>query len=155
MPSSFSIRRASAADAAAVRALARAAYAKWIPVVGREPLPMRADYERAVVEHLVDLMEEDGRLLALIETIVEPDHLLIENVAVDPAHQGRGLGEALLRHADDVARGLGLAEVRLYTNAAFASNVAFYARRGFEETGRTQAPATGTTVHMRKRLDAG
>ena len=37
------LRRAVADDAAAVRVLTREAYAKWVPVIGREPLPMRAD----------------------------------------------------------------------------------------------------------------
>lgn len=41
------LRRATAADAANVRALARAAYAKWVPLIGREPIPMTADYDRA------------------------------------------------------------------------------------------------------------
>lgn len=50
-------RRATATD---VRALARAAYAKWVPQIGREPKPMTADYDRAVAEHIIDLREEDG-----------------------------------------------------------------------------------------------
>ena len=33
----LTLRRAAAADAAAVRALTREAYAKWVPVIGREP----------------------------------------------------------------------------------------------------------------------
>jgi hypothetical protein len=38
-------------DAARVRDLTRAAYAKWVALIGREPLPMQADYQRAVAEH--------------------------------------------------------------------------------------------------------
>jgi hypothetical protein len=30
---------------------------------------MSADYDLAVVEHIIDLLEEDGQLLALIEVI--------------------------------------------------------------------------------------
>ena len=40
--------RATKGDADAVRSLVRSAYAKWIPVIGREPKPMGADYEHAV-----------------------------------------------------------------------------------------------------------
>ena len=64
-----SLRRAIISDAVRVRELSRAAYAKWVPLIGREPLPMAADYDRAVVEHIIDLLEENGQLLALIETI--------------------------------------------------------------------------------------
>jgi hypothetical protein len=34
------LRRAIAADAAAIRELTRQAYAKWVPIIGREPLPI-------------------------------------------------------------------------------------------------------------------
>ena len=34
------LRRATPRDAEAVRALTRAAYAKWVPLIGREPRPM-------------------------------------------------------------------------------------------------------------------
>jgi N-acetylglutamate synthase-like GNAT family acetyltransferase len=120
------LRRAASGDAKVVRELSRAAYAKWVPLIGREPLPMSADYDRAIAQHIIDLLEEGGRLLALIEMIPEKDHLLIENVAVRPDQQGNGCGDRLLRHAEGIARSLGLEEIRLYTNAAFTSNIAFY-----------------------------
>ena len=63
------LRRATSADVANVRALTRSAYAKWVPLIGREPTPMTADYDRAVQDHIIDLWEEGGRLLALIELI--------------------------------------------------------------------------------------
>ena len=146
------LRRATPADAKIVRELSRAAYAKWVPLIGREPLPMTADYDRAVVQHIIDLLEEGGQLLALIEMIPEKDHLLIQNIAVRPDQQGRGLGDRLLRHAEGIARSLGCNEMQLYTNAAFTSNVAFYAKRGYEEYRRGTIVAGSTTVFMRKRL---
>lgn len=146
------LRRATPADAEAVRALSRAAYAQWVPLIGREPKPMNADYDHAVRAHIVDLHEIDGVLEGLIEMIPEADHLLVENVAVRPGGQGRGLGAALMAHAETVARAMGFAEIRLYTNGAFASNVAFYERRGYEVTSREAFPAGGTIVFMRKRL---
>lgn len=146
------LRRATLADAAAARALTRSAYAQWVPLIGREPLPMRADFERAVAEHLVDLWEEEGELVALIETIPQPDHLLIENLAVRPDQQGRGRGVVLLHHAEALARSLGLSELRLYTNPLFGGNVAFYGRRGFEETERKEVVPGGVTVFMRRSL---
>ena len=152
MPQRLSLRRASPADALAVRALTRAAYAKWVPLVGREPLPMTADYDRAVVEHVIDLLEEDGNLRALIEMAPAEGHLLVVNIAVRPDQQGRGLGDKLLDHAERFARSLGLAEIRLYTNAMMASNLDFYGRRGYQEFRRgTVVPGT-VSVFMRKRI---
>ena len=155
MTGNLIVRRATAADATAVRALTRAAYAKWVPLIGREPLPMTADYARAISEHIVELLEDHGKLVGIVELMAGDGHLLIENLAVDPASQGRGAGSRLLRHAEEVARGLGLGEMRLYTNAAFASNIAFYASRGYEEYERGTIVPGSVTVFMRKRLDAG
>jgi GNAT superfamily N-acetyltransferase len=146
------LRRATTADVAAVVALSRTAYARWVPVIGREPLPMTADYVRAIAEHCIDLWEDDGQLVALIETVPQECHLLIENIAVRPDRQGQGLGGQLLRHAEGLARSLRLEEVRLYTNTAFASNLRFYAKRGYEEYRRGTIIPGSVTVFLRKRI---
>ena len=146
------LRRASPLDVGSVRDLVRAAYAKWVPLIGREPRPMTASYEHAVVDHIIDLYEEGNRPVALIEMIPEGSCLLIENVAVLPEHQHKGIGESLLQHAETLARSLGLAELRLYTNAAFGANIAFYARRGYEEFQREPLAAGGELVHMKKAI---
>jgi len=151
MPGKLELRRATPADARAVRALTRQAYAKWVPLIGREPMPMQADYERAVREHRIDLAYADGTLAGLIETVAEPDHLLIENVAVEPSCQGRGIGRALLAHAEGLAAALGHGEVRLYTNKAFARNVALYLKLGYR-IDREETLAVGIAVHMSKAL---
>jgi ribosomal protein S18 acetylase RimI-like enzyme len=149
------MRRAGPADAAAVAALTRRAYAKWVPVLGREPLPMTADYDRAVVEHVVDLVEIAGELVALVEMSIEPDHLLIVNLAVDPGHQRQGLGVQLLAHAETVARRHDRSVIRLYTNRLMAANVALYQRHGYE-IDRVDEWAPGSfAVHLLKRLPAG
>ena len=148
------LRRATAADAANVRALTRSAYAKWVPLIGREPIPMTADYDRAVVDHIIDLWEERGELLALIEFDRGSDHLSIENIAVRPDQQGKGLGSKLLDHAERLALSLGLNEARLYTNAAFALNLAFYSRRGYQEYQRGSLLPGSVTIFMRKKVKA-
>ncbi|NJO22915.1 MAG: GNAT family N-acetyltransferase [Sphingomonadales bacterium] len=147
------MRQGVAGDAAAIRALTRAAYAKWVPVIGREPLPMSADYEAAVAKHRFDLLYVDGELAALIETIAKEDHLLVENVAVDPAFQKRGLGRRLMAHAEAVAAQAGYGVLRLYTNKQFAENVALYRRLGYR-VDREEAFRGGCTVHMSKEIGA-
>ena len=145
------LRRAVADDAAAVRVLTREAYARWVPVIGREPLPMRADYDEAVRRHRIDLAFLDGGLAALIETSDKGDHLVIENVAVAPTFQGCGLGRYLLAHAERLALDLGYAEVRLYTNKMFEANVRLYLAIGYR-IDREETSALGVTVYMRKPI---
>ncbi len=149
MSEAIALRPAVATDALAIRDLTRAAYAKWVPVIGREPKPMTADYAQAVRNHRFDLLHVDGALAALIETIPQTDHLLIENVAVSPDFQGRGLGRKLLAHAEDVAASMGYDQIKLYTNKLFAANVLLYARLGYV-VEREERSSLGVAVHMRK-----
>ena len=137
-------RVATNSDAEAVTTLTRSAYAKWVPVIGREPLPMRADHFAAICEHRVDL-------LWLIETIQRDDDLLIENVAVAPLFQRRGHGRRLVEHAEQLAVQAGMALVRLYTNARFEENLRFYSSLGYE-VEREEALNGGVAIHMLKRV---
>ena len=145
------IRPATPADVEAIRTVTRTAYAKWVPLIGREPKPMTADYDAAVRHHRIDLIETDGGLAALIEMIPAADHLLIENIAVAPAMQGRGLARRLLAHAEAVARDLGVSEIRLYTNQRFAENIALYQRHGYRITQEDVLPH-GVITHMAKPI---
>lgn len=149
----FTLRRAVAADAAAVRAVVRDAYAKWVPAIGREPKPMTANYNTAIRLNRVDLAHVEGELAGLIETIDRSDHLLIENVAVAPQQHGQGLGRALMAHAETVARAAGYREVRLYTNRRFEANVQLYLRLGYSIDREEEGPL-GVTVYMSKSLPA-
>jgi GNAT superfamily N-acetyltransferase len=147
-------RPATDGDAPAIRALTRASYAKWVPIIGREPTPMAADYEAAVRNHQFGLMYLGTELIGLVEMIPKPDHLLIENVAVAPDHQGKGLGRALLVHAERVAATSGYDEIRLYTNQRFESNIQLYLRFGYEVFLEEPFPGRGVAVHMKKPVAA-
>lgn len=145
------IRLARAHEAPAIRALSREAYAKWVPLIGREPLPMTADYDERIQRHRFDLLLIAGGLAALIETVARDEDLLIENVAVRPAFQGQGFGKRLLAHAEALAAALARDSIRLYTNQRFAENIALYARLGYA-IEREEVWPTGVAVHMVKRL---
>jgi ribosomal protein S18 acetylase RimI-like enzyme len=144
--------RAGPDDAGAVRDLVRVAYARWVPIVGREPTPMTVDYAKAVVEHEIELLVEDGALIALIETYRAPGHLYVENIAIAPERQGRGLGRRLLAHAEAKARESGLTELRLLTNARMEANIRLYRSHGYVIEREEPFSLGGTTVHMSKRL---
>ncbi|MBN9315796.1 MAG: GNAT family N-acetyltransferase [Devosia sp.] len=147
----LSVRPATPGDAAAIRDLVLAAYAKWVPLIGREPRPMSADYDASVREHEFDLVLEGERLVGLIEMVLRDDHLWIENVAVSPSAQGRGIGRQLLARAEDRARRAGRTETRLLTNGAFAANISLYERVGYVVT-HTEPYLGGVTVYMTKQL---
>jgi GNAT superfamily N-acetyltransferase len=132
----LTVRTATASDVPALRAVAENAYAAYVPRIGRPPAPMTADYAAAVRSGLTWVAESGGEVVGLLVLAVRSDHLLLENVAVLPSAQGRGVGARLLRLAEDQARARGLGEVRLYTNEAMTENLAYYPRRGYAETHR-------------------
>ena len=151
MDEPVSLRVAREADAEAIRALTREAYAKWVKLIGREPLPMTVDYSEAVRKHRFDLLSAGHQLAALIETVPQGDWILIENVAVRPAFQRRGFGVRLLKLAEELAKSSGLTGTRLYTNKLFTENLRLYASLGYQ-VEREEERNGGVAVHMLKPL---
>lgn len=146
------IRRGTPADVAAITDLTMRAYAKWLALIGYEPLPMLADYAVAIREHRFDLLEADGTLAALIETELRDDDLLIVNVAVSPDAQKRGHGRRLMALAEQIAAEAGRTTLRLYTNERFEENIRLYASLGYAQE-RLETRANGArVVHMVKRM---
>jgi GNAT superfamily N-acetyltransferase len=145
------IKRAGPGDVEAIAALTDAAYAKWVPVIGRKPKPMTADHALAVRQHVIDLLYVDDVLAALLELIPNPDCILIENLAVSPAFQGRGLGRHLMAHAERTALAGGWRRIELYTNKLFAENVAFYQTLGYR-IDREETFRGGIVVYMSKDM---
>ncbi|MDT9600037.1 GNAT family N-acetyltransferase [Sphingosinicella rhizophila] len=138
-------------DVDAITALTRSAYARWVPLIGREPRPMQADYASAITRHRFDLLFAGTELVALIETVLRPEDLLIVNVAVAPTFQKRGYGRKLLAHAEDLAARAGRICVRLYTNARFEENLSLYSSLGYAAE-REEVLEVGVVIHMVKRL---
>jgi ribosomal protein S18 acetylase RimI-like enzyme len=130
------IRPASSDDVDRVRSVAREAYARYIPRIGREPLPMLADFAAEIAAGHVVVIEVDGSIVGYMVAWAESEAYLIENIAVASAWQGNGRGRQLIDYAIREARRLRLAAVRLYTNVAMTENLSIYARLGFVETHR-------------------
>lgn len=145
------IRPAIAADVAAIEAVVRAAYHPYIARLGKPPGPMLDDYRALVAAGRCRVAEAGGAIAAVLVLLPAPDHLLLDNVAVAPAHQGQGIGRALIAVAEAEARRAGLAELRLYTNVLMTENIALYRRLGFVETHRGEQ-AGYARVFMSKRL---
>ena len=146
---SVALRPAGPADAAAIAQLTAEAYAKWLPRLGRPPRPLTVNYAEALRRHRFDVSPAQGEIVAAIETTPEDGWLLIVNIAVRPTAQRQGLAGALLDHAETLARGDGLAGLRLYANALMTENLAFYRRRGFV-VERIEPFASGEIVHMKR-----
>jgi ribosomal protein S18 acetylase RimI-like enzyme len=130
-------RRALAGDAAALAVLAERAYAAYVPRIGLRPAPMDANYGHAVAHDEVWVVDGDADGLAGVLVLQQrADHLMIDNVAVDPAYQGRGIGRDLLDLAERRADELGLPAIELFTHSLMTENQQIYERRGYRRTAQ-------------------
>ena len=130
------LRLASAADEALVVAINRAAYAEYGAVLPYDPDPVIEDYAPRIAAGQVWLHGEAGVLVMERHA----DHALIFSVAVRPERHGQRLGSTLLDAAERLAASWGLSELRLYTSALMARNLAVYTARGYQEVGRRPHP---------------
>lgn len=131
------IRPARPEDAPAIRQLVHDAYAHYVARLGKPPGPMLDDYDARILAGQAWLSEHDGTLEGVL--VLEPttgNALLLDNVAVAPHAQGKGLGRALVAFAETEARRRNCTELRLYTHVLMTENLALYQRLGFHETGR-------------------
>ncbi|MSO66187.1 MAG: N-acetyltransferase [Alphaproteobacteria bacterium] len=143
--------RAVAADAAALGALARAAYGDYVGLIGVEPQPMAADWSHLLTQHEVWMVAGPDGPAASLVLIVEPDCLYVWSVAVAPGHQHRGLGRRLMAFAEDRASVHARRTVRLFTHERMTRNIALYTCLGYVETHR-QRLAGRVGVHMVKQI---
>ncbi len=130
------IRLAESDDADKLANIVQRAYEGYVARIGRRPAPMDDDYATRIREGQVSVAVLKDEVVGLIVAVPEVDHLLIDNVAVEPSHHGQGVGRALSQHAERIAAAAGLPELRLYTNAAMVENLALYPRLGYREVER-------------------
>ncbi|MGK7865639.1 GNAT family N-acetyltransferase [Falsiroseomonas sp. E2-1-a20] len=123
-----------------------------MPLTGARPLPMDDNYAARCEAGQVFCLHQDNALAGLIVLVDGPGHLWIDNVAVEPALKGQGLGRDLMAFAEEEARRRGFAETRLLTNALMAANITLYAHLGYAETERRQEKGRHR-VYMAKRLE--
>jgi ribosomal protein S18 acetylase RimI-like enzyme len=132
----MTIRLATQDDGTQIVRLVNAAYVKYLDRMEKPPAPLFADYTALVAAGGVYVLESGAEIAGLLVIETRDQTMLIENVAVDPAFQGQGLGRRLMAFAEQLARERGLRELRLYTNEVMVESLAFYQRLGLTEIER-------------------
>ena len=128
------LRRAAAEDLPAIGAVIDAAYARYLTRMDKPPAPMFRDYGPSVEAGTTWVA--GSPITAVLTLYPRDDHLYVENIAVDPSAQGRGLGRALMEFAEQEAARHRLNRMALVAHEAVTENQAIYARLGYTETGR-------------------
>jgi ribosomal protein S18 acetylase RimI-like enzyme len=145
------IRAATAADVPAIVDIVDRAYRHYIARIGKPPGPMLDDYAARVSEDAAWVLQEGSAIAGILVLLSTPEYLLLDNIAIAPDRQGRGLGRRLLTFTESEALRRGYREIRLYTHQTMIENQRLYALIGYEETGRG-SEAGYDRVFMRKPL---
>jgi ribosomal protein S18 acetylase RimI-like enzyme len=147
----YVLRPATGEDAAALTRLVDAAYGHYVERIGRRPGPMTADYTQVISDSAVTVAVLDESVVGLVVLAVTSEGFLVENVAVYPSQQGRGLGRTLLEFAEGEARRAGFDSIYLYTHEKMTENLALYRRLRYIEYDR-RSEAGISRVFLRKQL---
>jgi ribosomal protein S18 acetylase RimI-like enzyme len=140
------------ADVPRLTELVQAAYGHYVERLGGPPRPMVDDYADVVRRNQVIVAERGGMLVGIVVLGIDDEGLFVDNVAVDPSHQGSGVGRALLEHAESEARRQGFDSIYLYTHELMTENLALYSRAGYLEYDR-RPHGDACLVYLRKRLE--
>lgn len=132
--SDLRIRPATAADRPRLIALINAAFSIETFLEGS-----RTDEERlaATMQKGAILLAEDssGQLLACVSLEVHGVRGYLGQLAVDPAHQGKGLGHLMVQAAEDHLRSEGCEAVDITVLSMRPELLPLYRRFGYVETG--------------------
>ncbi len=145
------IRAADEADIEDVRACAERAYSIYVQRIGRKPAPMVADFEAAGRQGALYVCRLAESLAGYVVFYSRGRHIHLENLAVDPACQQRGIGTRLIAFVEAEARQRGADCIELYTNARMYENLVLYPRLGFRQFDR-RTEAGFDRVYFRKVL---
>lgn len=145
------LRPAAPADASAITDCVRSAYQHFVARIGRPPAPMLEDYASIVDERMVVLATIDDLIAGVLVLAETSEGFLLENVAVEPRWQGRGIGRTLLEHAEQRARSCGYECLHLYTNELMVENRYLYSHLGYREYDHRIEQGL-SRVYMRKVL---
>ncbi len=97
---------------------------------------MDDDHAARIAAGQLHVLVADEAVIGCIALIHEADAMLLDNIAIAPAAQGKGYGRILLNFAEAETLAHVYAAIRLYTNVAMTENIALYARLGYIETHR-------------------
>src|SRR3981081_947103 len=152
----LTFRTAMLSEGEEVVRVIRAAFTPYVRALGRElPADGSARFAEERERFAAELEAGDvsgslcgARSGGAVRTKPQEKDLYIQQIAVDPARQGTGVGSWLLQRIDEVARAYGLGGLSLETTEMAGANIALDQRHGFEIVSRGP-PDHGLDPHTR------
>ena len=132
--------------------LMRDAFTPYVKSLGREatagPYPWLEEFIRSG-DVYVGLDETE--IIGVVSTIRRNDELVIRQIGVAPARQGKGIGSWLLEQIEQTARRQRVKVLSLVTAELMSGLLRLYARHGFWIT-RKALPEHGEDKHLRVHM---
>ena len=132
--------------------LMRDAFTPYVKALGREatagPYPWLEEFIRSGNVYVgLDATE----IIGFVSTIRRNDELVIRQIGVAPARQGKGIGSWLLEQIEQTARRQRVKVLSLQTAEMMSGQLRLYARHGFRIT-RKALPTHGKDEHLRVHM---
>ena len=150
MTSEIRIKKASMQELDAISACAVDAYQLYVERIGKKPAPMIADFAKAITTQTV-YVACSPHIIGFVVFFPRGDHMHIENIAIHPTAQGKGLGKRLISFVEQQAATMNIKAVELYTNEKMTENLSFYPKLGDREVKRKREDGF-SRVYFRKEL---
>jgi len=112
---------------------------------------MLDDYAEVIRNHKVFVVETEY-IVGVLVLIRKTTGMLLDNVAVHPDQQGKGLGKRLIILAETETIASGFEKLDLYTHECMDENIELYKSLGYIETERKQEQGYNR-VYMQKKLN--
>ena len=149
------LREALPGDAPGILRCVCDAYAMYVERIGKKPMPMLQDYAEVIARDEVYVAESaQGDILGVLVLEQTPEGFFLDNIAVSPNAQGRGLGRKLLELAESAALRRGEETLYLYTNEQMWENQTLYERFGYARYDQRVVSGYARFFY-RKRLTPG
>jgi GNAT superfamily N-acetyltransferase len=149
------LRRATATDVPRLTEFVWSAYGHYVDRIGRRPRPMTDDYADVIRIHQAIVALRSGEIIGVIVLRIDADGFLVDNVAVDPAHHGTGVGKLLLEFAEAAAREAGFDSIYLYTHERMTENLTLYSHIGYVEDDRRRVGAAPHVPAQDREVTSG
>lgn len=150
----ITVRRAEREDAETVAALVREAFGREARRYGVEELPPMRETAEMVAElmadHVVLLAEEDGRAIGTVRGHAHDGVCDVGRLAVATGHEGRGVGQRLLR---EIELACPAPRFALFTGSISDGPLHLYRKLGYTETGRERINEHVELVHLAKTAE--
>lgn len=128
------LRRAVPSDLLRIEAVVTAAFERHLQRMSFPPAQLLRDDSAAIEAGQIWVLGDP--IVAAIVLIETDDTLVVENLAVHPDEQGKGLGRQLMEHAELMAGERGLRRLALDRNEINLELRDFYLHLGYVEMDR-------------------